>query len=131
MLSCVQVCQGKERLDVLVLYHSPRHILLDTVKAPLGAVLANIGKIKCESPHFRRSVRPWNCNVLFGRRKILVTWVTWTETKFHFFGSHSILQPFCNPLGVKHLDYCTGDQEEHEAARRIQVSETLCTGKIR
>lgn len=47
--------------------HSPGHILLDAVKAPLGAVLANIGEIKGEGPHFCRSIGPGDGDVLLGR----------------------------------------------------------------
>lgn len=47
--------------------HSPGHILLDAVKAPLRAVLANIGEIKCEGPHFRRSIGPRDGDVLLRR----------------------------------------------------------------
>lgn len=43
------------------------HILLDAVKAPLGAVLANIGEIKGEGPHFCRSIGPRDGDVLLGR----------------------------------------------------------------
>lgn len=55
-----------------LMHHSPRYILLDAVKTALRAVLADIGKIKRESPHFRGAVGPRNCDVLLGRREMQV-----------------------------------------------------------
>lgn len=74
---------GKKRLGCFefLVHRSPGYILLDAVKAALGAVLANVGKIEGESPHFGRAVRPGNCDVLRGWRK---TGVTHTATKAHF-----------------------------------------------
>lgn len=87
--------------------HSPGHILLDAVKAPLRAVLANIGEIKCEGPHFRRSIGPRDGDVLLrrgGGGGTLVTQGTpgWAE----------LSSPAARMLwGIlhqgKHLGYCT------------------------
>lgn len=99
-----------KRLGFPWMPHSPGYILLDAVKAPLGTVLADIGEIKCEGPHFRRSIGPRDRDVLLGTGGgTLVTRATpgWAE----------IDSPAARMLwGIlqqgKHLAYCTERLQE-------------------
>lgn len=90
--------------------HSPGHILLDAVKAPLGAVLADIGEIKGEGPHFCRSVGPGDGDVLLGTGG---GWEHWSLTAPQ---SSLLLQPPCSEAFCNReilLCYCTERLEEN------------------